>query len=111
MLANGHRRADDPCFDAPPVVRLFLPDDQGVTDNTRLWLLSELNPDEPDVAFGLIDAGAVHDRIWLGPVHLSELESLRDCFGRKVRRDPWFRARAPLSVYADAAFTAGFVVA
>ena len=34
-----------------PVVQLFLPD-AGCT-----WLLTELDPDEPDIAFGLCDLG------------------------------------------------------
>lgn len=55
LLANGeHRRQilrHDPeaMFDVAPIVKFFTPD-AGCT-----WLLTEIDPDDPDVAFGLCD--------------------------------------------------------
>jgi hypothetical protein len=51
MLANGRRAASGEDHDPPPVVKLFTPD-AGAT-----WLLTELDPDDPDIAFGLCDLG------------------------------------------------------
>jgi hypothetical protein len=39
-------------IDFPPVVKLFTPD-AGTT-----WLLTEIDPDDPDRAFGLCDLGS-----------------------------------------------------
>jgi hypothetical protein len=43
------------------------------------WLLTELDPDEPDIAFGLCDLGMGFPE--LGSVSISELEG--------VQRTPW----------------------
>jgi hypothetical protein len=55
LLKNGEeqRRARDrgEMIDFRPVVKLFTPDAQAT------WLLSELYPGDPDVAFGLCDLG------------------------------------------------------
>lgn len=60
MLANGREQhkasRSEHCVDFKPVVKLFTPDAQAV------WLLSELFPDDPDVAFGLWALGFV---IWV----------------------------------------------
>jgi hypothetical protein len=101
LLANGARGAlDEPDHDPYPVVRLFFP-------GTNLtWLLTELLPHEPDIAFGLCDLGIGFPE--LGHVSLSELESLRHPLGLKVERDLHFIADRPLSVYAtEARYTAG----
>jgi Protein of unknown function (DUF2958) len=52
LLANGERRRTDADFDPHPVVKLF------TSDTNCTWLLTELDPDEPDRAFGL--CGAPH---------------------------------------------------
>src|SRR4051795_10833236 len=51
LLANGTRSALGLTIDPPPVVKLFTPD-AGAT-----WLLTELDPADPDRAFGLCDLG------------------------------------------------------
>jgi hypothetical protein len=51
LIANGHRSRHDPVFDPQPVVKLFTP------DASATWLLTELDPDEPNIAFGLADLG------------------------------------------------------
>ena len=55
LLANGtaQRAATDQgnALDFYPVVKLFTP------DANATWLLTELDPDDPDLAFGLCDLG------------------------------------------------------
>ena len=96
LLANGRQQAPvrgtDAEIDFFPVVKLFTPD-AGAT-----WLLSEIDPDEPDLAFGLCDLGLGFPE--LGLVSLSELASVRGKLGLAVERDLHFVAKKPLSVYA-----------
>ena len=47
LLANGAEMERDEDFDPVPVVKLFTPD-AGAT-----WLLASLDPEAPDIAFGL----------------------------------------------------------
>jgi len=51
LLANGRHSLTDEGFDPSPVVKLFTPD-AGAT-----WLLTEIDPDDDDHAFGLCDLG------------------------------------------------------
>ena len=69
LLANGQQSLDNDDFDPPPVVKLFTPD-AGAT-----WLLTEINPDDHDHAFGLCDLGQGFPE--LGYVRLAELQSVR----------------------------------
>lgn len=91
LLANGHNRDQD----HRPVVKLFTPD-AGCT-----WLLSEIDPEEPDIAFGLCDLGFGFPE--LGCVSLAELCSVGGNLGLPVGRDRSFVAEHPMSVYAEAA--------
>lgn len=84
---------DEPDF--APVVKIFTP------DANCTWLLTELDPDEPDIAFGLCDLGMGCPE--LGSVSISELKSVRGCLGLPAERDLYFEARFPLSVFASAA--------
>jgi hypothetical protein len=52
-------------FDPMPVVKLFTPDAQAT------WLLTEVDPDTPDIAFGLCDLGLGFPE--LGSVSLAEI--------------------------------------
>ena len=89
--------------DHPPVVKLFTP------DAACTWLLSELDPEDPDIAFGLCDLGLGTPE--LGSVRLSELASIRGRLGLPVERDLYFTADKPLSAYADDARLAGCIKA
>lgn len=91
LLANGIRNDPDP----QPVVRLFTP------DAGAAWLLTELDPKDPDLAFGLCDLGLGHAE--LGYVRLSEIEMVTATLGLDVQRDTRFKADKPLSAYADEA--------
>jgi len=84
-----------------PVVKLFTP------DANCTWLLSEIDPEEPDIAFGLCDLGFGCPE--LGSVRISELETLRGALGLPVERDLHFAAMHTLSVYARAAWNAAAI--
>ena len=92
LLANGRQSLDNDDFDPPPVVKLFTPD----ADAT--WLLTEIDPDDHDHAFGLCDLG--HGFPELGYVSLAELQSVRGRLGLPVERDLHFTASKPISAYA-----------
>ena len=90
LLANGNH----PGHDHVPLVALFVADGPGA------WLISEIQPYDHDVVFGLIDYGFAVPQI--GAFTLTELDRLIR-LGVKVARDPLFVGRHPLSVYAEAA--------
>lgn len=102
LLANGRKTAALIDHDPLPVVKLFSPYTGGT------WLLTELDPEEPDIAFGLCDLGVGFPE--LGSVRISELEGAR--FGNvpAIERDRHWRATGPLSAYTDAAFRARHIV-
>jgi hypothetical protein len=107
LLANG--RATNSALaemreppDHRPVVKLFTP------DAACTWLLTEIDPDAPDIAFGLCDLGMGFPEI--GSVSLSEIDGLRGSLGLPVERDLGFEGRYPLSVYARAARRADGIV-
>ena len=91
LIANGRNRDQDHF----PVVKLFTP------DANCTWLLSEIDPEERDVAFGLNDLGQGFPE--LGCVSLAELRSVRGKLGLPIERDLTFTAEHPMSVYAEAA--------
>lgn len=103
LLANGRQSLVNEGFDPPPVVKLFTPD-AGAT-----WLLTEIDPDDEDHAFGLCDLGLGFPE--LGYVSLAELMSVRGRLGLPVERDLHFRATKPISAYAREARLAGRIVA
>jgi len=103
LLRNGRIRealAEDGRAEADflPVVKLFTP------DGNCTWLLTELDPEEPDIAHGLCDLGFGCPE--LGSVRISELESVRGRFGLPVERDLHFIPKHTISVYARAAWNA-----
>ena len=102
LTANGARSAAGEAIDPRPVVKLFTP------DASANWLLSELDPSEPNRAFGLCDLGLGFPE--LGYVSLVELAAVRGRFGLPVERDLHFTADRPLSDYADAARRRGRIV-
>lgn len=107
LVANGRANqerieAGEDTIDHHPVVKLFTPDDGGI------WLLSDTDPEDPDIAFGLCDLGLGYPE--LGSVRLSVLKAHRGRLGLPVERDLHFEADAPLSTYAERAREAGGVV-
>lgn len=97
LLANGrwnHSKYQQglPKDDFRPVVKFFC------RWSCATWLLTELHPNEPDLAFGLCDFGTGTPE--LGKVRLSELSALRGPNGLPIERDRRFRATKTLSTYA-----------
>ncbi|WP_171232295.1 DUF2958 domain-containing protein [Ruegeria sp. HKCCA4812] len=108
LLRNGEIRQSELArqvteTDFEPVVKLFTP------DATCTWLLTELDPEEPDIAFGLCDLGLGCPE--LGYVSITNLESLRGKLGLPVERDLHFSADKTLCAYADEARAAGHIKA
>ena len=99
LRENGARRRTEPDFDPTPVLKLFTPD-AGAT-----WLLTEIDPDDPDLAYGLCDLGVGFPE--LGSVRLSEIHGVRGALGLTVERDRSFTARFPVSEYARLAARLG----
>src|SRR5258708_30046017 len=74
--------------DFQPVVKLFCP------WNAATWLLTELDPENPDVAFGLCDLGMGCPE--LGSVSLEEIESIPGPGCLRIERDRHFTANKSL---------------
>ena len=103
--AIAHREAvanRQPEPDPAPVVRLFNP------CGAATWLATELDEDG-DTLFGLADLGFGCPE--LGSFSLSEIASVRLPFGLGIERDTAFKGHFPLSAYAEAARTAGGIMA
>lgn len=100
LLANGRaqrqaiRYGAGDCIpaDLHPVVKLFTP------DAAATWLLTELDPDDEDLAFGLCDLGLGSPE--LGYVRLSELANACGPLRLRIERDLHFEADKPISAYA-----------
>ncbi|NDW07811.1 DUF2958 domain-containing protein [Jiella pacifica] len=101
MLENGRLSAAGQDIDPAPIVKLFTP------DGAATWLLTELDPADPDIAFGLCDLGMQCPE--LGSVRISEIAEVRGKLGLPVERDRHFTADKPLSAYARAAHRAGAI--
>ena len=107
LLDNG--RQQEPVrgtleeIDFVPVVKLFTP------DANCTWLLTEVDPENPNIAFGLCDLGLGFPE--LGSVRLSVIAALRSPMGLPVERDLYFVAKDAVSQYAHAARTAGRIIA
>jgi hypothetical protein len=105
LLANGRlqREAEGRSVDFVPVIKVFAP------DGAATWLLTEIDPDNTDMVFGLCDLGLGSPE--LGYVSLTELGAVRGGLGLPVELDRYFRADKPLSAYAAAARVTGRIVA
>lgn len=97
LLKNAKDQAEDPM----PVVKLFNP------AGAATWLFTELDEDGNNL-FGLADLGFGFPE--LGYCSLTEISALKVGFGLGIERDLHFQAKAPISVYADAARRAGCIV-
>jgi hypothetical protein len=75
--------------------------DRSAAQFTSSGILTEIDPEDPDIAFGLCDLGFGYPE--LGSVSLSELESVRGQLGLPIERDLYFTPTKTLSAYADEA--------
>lgn len=108
LLRNGRLRLERieqelPEIDFLPVVKFFTP------DANCTWLLSELDPEDGDTAFGLCDLGLGSPE--LGYFSLSELASVRGKLGLPVERDRHFYPDKTVSAYAEEARASGCITA
>lgn len=106
LIQNGKENAQrlaegQETIDHSPVVKLFTP------DAACTWLLSELDPVDNDIAFGLCDLGLGAPE--LGSVRLSEIASVCGRLKLPVERDRFFTGSKPLSDYADEAREYGYI--
>jgi Protein of unknown function (DUF2958) len=102
LLANGRARAEGRDLDPLPVVKLFTPDAHAT------WLLTELDPEDGDTAFGLCDLGLGMPE--LCRVRMSELATVRGPLNVPIARDLYFIARRRLSEYTQLARANGSIV-
>lgn len=103
LLKNGSASAaSEGGIDHQPVIKIFNP------WGGQTWLLSEIDPHNPDIAFGLCDMGMGEPEI--GSVYISELVNTR-VRGLPLERDRWFKASKSIVGYADTARAAGKIVA
>lgn len=91
LIANGKT----PDHDHVPLIKLF-----GL-GFACTWLISEIQPYDTDLMFGLCDLGMGFPEI--GPVSLSEIERVTEDLNVIILSEPGFEGRYPLSVYAEAA--------
>jgi len=98
LLENGLPENRDK--DHSPIIHLYLQ-----CTNCE-WLISELDPEDPNLAFGLCDLGMGFPE--LGYVSLEELQSVKvGPFGFTVSSNPLFVGTYPMSIYAEAARQVG----
>ena len=91
---NARGNAEGKELDPFPVAKLILP-------GTRMvWLITELDPEDNDTAFGLCDLGFGEPE--LGYVSLSEITETAHQ-GFYVQQDSQFKATKPLSEYVSEA--------
>lgn len=98
LVNNGNwnriRRCQErPVDDFVPVVKLFC------SWSPATWLLTEINPHDGDVAYGLCDLGVGLPEV--GRVRLSLLKAMRSTQGAGIERDRYFRPVMTLAGYAE----------
>jgi hypothetical protein len=101
LLANGALSATGAGIDPVPLVKLFTP------DANATWLLTELDPERPIIAFGLADLGLGCPE--LGYISLDEITAVRGPMGLSVERDEHHVETRALSVLAKLARRAGHI--
>ena len=116
LLANGEARRADPEGERRPPIRPVVK----IFGGAGTWLIAEMDPDDPDMLFGLCDLGMGFPE--LGYVLRSELESTRvpltvvtagptaHRVGLPLERDLYWEPRGSLLEYAEASMRAQQIV-
>lgn len=99
LLKNGSE--DNRDQDHAPIVKLFIP------NTNAIWLLSEIEPANPTIAFGLCDLGLGFPE--LGYVDLEELNEILIAGTFQVEQDYSFKPQYPMSIYAHTARMERFI--
>ena len=102
LLANGQASAAGRTIDPLPVVKLFTPDAHAT------WLLTELDPEDQDTAYGLCDLGL--GMPGLGTIRISDLAAIRGPLNAPIERDLYFVAQRRLSEYVQLARANGSII-
>lgn len=97
LVSNGEQqravKGTEEEIDFVPVVKLFIP------GTMATWFLSEIDPDCPELAFGLCDLGEPE----LGYVSLEELNTIQaGAFRLRVERDRSFSTDKTLTAFYEA---------
>jgi hypothetical protein len=95
LLLNGEAYNADPDFDPKPLVKLFNP------VGSATWLIASVDPDNPDLAFGLCDLGMGCPE--LGSVSIEELSNIKGPLNLGIERDIHWQANKTLGEYATEA--------
>jgi hypothetical protein len=90
-------------IDFHPVLKLFNPWGAGT------WLLTEIEPEDHDIAWGLCDRGMGEPEF--ETVSLSELASIKGRLGLGIERDRYFKGDKPISAYIEEAALFGLITA
>lgn len=96
LIENGK----NPDQDHPPVIRLH------ILFTGCQWLISELDPQNQNLAFGLCDLGMGCPE--LGYVDIDEIKAITNV-PFPVMGDVFFKANYPMTVYAEAARMCGYI--
>ena len=109
LLANGQAAAavrtgqQEEDLTRRPVVKWFTP------FSAATWLISEIDPEDHDIAFGLADLGVGCPE--LGSIYIPEVMALKGPMGLCVERDLYFQPDRSLVDYASQAQLAGSIAA
>ena len=95
LLLNGEAFDADPDFNPKPIVKLFNP------VGAATWLIASVDPNNPDIAFGLCDLGMGCPE--LGSVSIEELSNYKGPLNLGIERDIHWQADKTLGEYADEA--------
>jgi len=103
LLLNGEAQQADPDnYDPIPLVKLFNPVGAGT------WLLTSVDPEDPDTAYGLCDLGMGSPEI--GPVSIEELTNFKGPLQLGIERDLHWVGDKTLGKYAQEARAIGNIV-
>ena len=109
LLANGQAAAavrngqQEEDLTRRPVVKWFTP------FAAATWLISEIDPEDLNMAFGLADLGMGCPE--LGSIYIPELMAFRGPMGLRVERDLYFQPDRSLVDYVSQAQLAGSIAA
>lgn len=103
LIENAVMAKADTSFDPFPPLKIFTP------SGPATWLISEMDPTDNDLVFGLADLGIGEPE--LGGIRLSELVAIEWPFGMTVEIDKYWKPKMTVRQYANEAAGVGRIVA